>query len=528
MKMSNLLILALLLSAAVSCNGSGPDSGKNGKTAASEYMEPIRPGYEEGNPWWNGSAPRFLYVPAFNFNEVDGAVSYRFTATVTPAEGDAQTLVFEARHPYSPLTPIWEEMIPGKVRLTVMGIDKDGNPKGLSGARSFVRDVPYRGHYPDAVRGYREAALMAARYVHSLPAIQSWKNSTEPDMSLQFNTYPCKIIGSTIITECLVAKLFPELKEEAITIAKNAASFLISQSRPVGEPLAFFPPTYYGDKLAAARAENKDRTMMMEAVTAGNAFLDLYELTGEMQYRIKALGIAETYRKFQSADGSFPIKVNITNGEPFTNYKALLTPLMEYWQRLEKEYGYDNFKDALAKAEQWMEAVPVKTFDWTGQFEDVTVDVAPYSNLTDCTAAPHASWILHKENITEQDLANARDMIRLCEDQFVHWDEYIGAKWNICPPCVFEQFHYQTPVDNSSCVVANAWLDWYLKTGDKLAFEKAKALIDNIVNVQNAATGEIPTTWDEYPSRQNRNGPWINCTLNSIQTLLRMAELTEN
>lgn len=528
MKMTNLFAFSLMLFATVSCNGSGADGEKGEKTAESEYLTAIRPGYEEGNPWWNGSAPRFLYVPAFQFAEIEGAFSYRFTATVTPAVGESQILTFEAASPYSTLREIWEEMLPGKVRLTVTGLDGSGSPVGLSGVRSFVRDVPYKGGYPDAVRGYREAALMAARYIHGLPAIQSWKNSTEPDMSLPFNTYPCKIIGSTITVECLVAKLFPELKEEATKIAKNAASFLIAQSRPAREPLAFFPPTYYGDKLAAARAENKDRTMMMEAVTAGNAFLDLYELTGEMQYRIKALGIAETYRKFQSADGSFPIKVNITDGEPFTQYKALLTPLMEYWLRLEKDYGYDNYKEALAMAEQWMEAVPVRTFDWTGQFEDVTVDVAPYSNLTACTAAPYASWILHRPGLTEGDLANARDMIRLCEDQFVHWDEYIGAKWNICPPCVFEQFHYQTPVDNSSCVVANAWLDWYLKTGDKLAFEKAKALIDNIVNVQNAATGEIPTTWDEYPSRQNRNGPWINCTLNSIQTLLRMAELTEN
>lgn len=326
--------------------------------------------------------------------------------------------------------------------------------------------------------------------------------------------------------ECLLAQLDPSLKNEAISIAKNAASFLMAQSRPAGDPLAFFPPTYYGSNLTAARPENVGRTMMMEAVTAADAFLDLYEITGEMQYKIRALSIAETYRKLQATDGSFPMKVDFATGEPYTSSKALLTPLMLFWQRLDREYGYSQFREALAKAEEWMDAVPVKTFDWTGQFEDVTVVVAPYSNLTDCTAAPYASWILHREHLTEQALRDARDMIRLCEDQFVHWDEYVAAKWNICPPCVFEQFHYQTPVDNSACVVANAWLDWYLVTGDALALAKAKALIDNIVNVQNISTsGEIPTTWDEYPSRAGRNGPWINCTLNSVNTLLRMDHL---
>lgn len=530
MRMNYLLIVAMtLVLASSSCereNGHGREKGKTlAERAEAEYLEPIRPGNEGDNPWWNGYAPRFLYAPVLKFNEVSGAVSYRATITVTPAEGGEQSLTLDSDVPEVSLVPVWGKMIPGKVRMTVMGIGKDGQPSGLSGVKSFVRDVPFKGGYPVPARGYAEAAMMAAKYAHSLPAIQSWKNSTEPDMSLVFNSYPCKIIGSTISMECLIAKLDPSLKNEALAIARNAAAFLISQSRPAGDPLAFFPPTYYGDKVTASRPENVGRTMMMEAVTAADAFLDLYEASGELQYRIRALGIAETYRKLQAADGSYPIKVDFSTGEPYTDGKALLTPLMLLWQRLDRDYGYTNFREALAMAERWMDSVPVKTFDWTGQFEDVTVAVAPYSNLTNCTAAPYASWILHRETVSREERIIARDIIRLCEDQFVHWDEYIAAKWNICPPCVFEQFHYQTPVDNSSCVVANAWLDWYLVTGDDLAYAKAKALIDNITVVQDPGTGSIPTTWDEYPSRE-RNAPWINCLLNSVQTLLRMDKLS--
>ena len=518
--------MILIVSACDRVQPDNPGKRTSAEQAAAEYQEPIRPGNVEGNPWWNGYAPRFLYAPVFKFNEVSGATSYRASITVTPMEGETQTLTMDFEAPEISLVPVWADITPGKVRMTVTGIGTDGQPAGLSGVKSFVRDVPFKGNYPGPVRGYQEAALLAARYTHTLPAIQSWKNSQEPDMSLVFNSYPCKTIGSTISMECLLAQLDPSLKNEAISIAKNAASFLMAQSRPAGDPLAFFPPTYYGRNLTAARPENVGRTMMMEAVTAADAFLDLYEITGEMQYKIRALSIAETYRKLQATDGSFPMKVDFATGEPYTSSKALLTPLMLFWQRLDRDYGYSQFREGLAKAEEWMDAVPVKTFDWTGQFEDVTVVVAPYSNLTDCTAAPYASWILHREHLTEQALRDARDMIRLCEDQFVHWDEYVAAKWNICPPCVFEQFHYQTPVDNSACVVANAWLDWYLVTGDALALAKAKALIDNIVNVQNISTsGEIPTTWDEYPSRAGRNGPWINCTLNSVNTLLRMDHL---
>ena len=82
------------------------------------------------------------------------------------------------------------------------------------------------------------------------------------------------------------------------------------------------------------------------------------------------------------------------------------------------------------------------------------------------------------------------------------------------------------PVDNSSCNVANAWLDLYEVTGDKLAFAKAKALIDNITIQQNAVNGKIPTTveWRETGKDRNRTF-WVNCSFGSVTTLLRFAEM---
>ena len=43
--------------------------------------------------------------------------------------------------------------------------------------------------------------------------------------------------------------------------------------------------------------------MIMEACAAGNAFLDLYDTTGDRIYYDRALAIAETYTKLQHADG---------------------------------------------------------------------------------------------------------------------------------------------------------------------------------------------------------------------------------
>ena len=94
-------------------------------------------------------------------------------------------------------------------------------------------------------------------------------------------------------------------------------------------------------------------------------------------------------------------------------------------------------------------------------------------------------------------------------------------------PCVYEQYGYRVPVDNSTCVGANALLDLCEATGDRLAFAKAKALADNLTVVQNALDGLSPTSLDVREGAKNRiRGFWVNCTYASILTLLRMAELT--
>ena len=70
-------------------------------------------------------------------------------------------------------------------------------------------------------------------------------------------------------------------------------------------------------------------------------------------------------------------------------------------------------------------------------------------------------------------------------------------------------------------IETNAWLSLYQRTGDELSLAKAKALIDHITILQNANTGMIPTFWRNFFSGED----WINCTLLSIQTLLRMEEM---
>lgn len=528
--MKKTLTTVLLASALFAgCQTDIPEHEVLNAQAAEEYLQPIRPGYEGRNPFWNKFAKKFIYAPAFDFPVAEGAAAYRFT--IKPdCENATAEWTFTADTPTAPLSPVWNDITPGNVILTVDAIDAEGNVIKTVGERRFLRDFPFEGPYNDAVRDYKDAARMAIYYIHMMPAIQSWKTDLVPDMSYSYNTYPSKIVGATIRNEVLVAREFPQLADEAITMAKNAAAFLINMSRPADAPLAYFPPTYYLDLVDSKWDWNQGKTMTLEGCSAGHAFLDLYDYTEEKIYLKHALGIADTYLRIQREDGSFPIKVDFITGEPVNEVGAMLDPIFNYILRLHNQYGITKYDVITEKGEKWMNEVAIETFNMTGQFEDVNVvGLEPYENLTNCTAAPYASYLLNKENMTEKELQDAIDLIRLSEDQFTFWNTLpneLGLRM-IATPCVFEQYKYQKPVDNSAHNVAMAFLDLYEKTGDKLAFAKAKALIDNMTVVQNKGNGQMPTTWDfRTPAHDSRRAFWTNCTFTAVTALLRMDRLT--
>lgn len=494
---------------------------------AKEYLRPVRPGYEKKNPYWNAFSKKFLYAPAFDFKEIDGASNYRYT--VTPVRDDMnRTWSFNAKKPNISLAEIWESVPSGNVTLRVEALDSNGNVIGVAGERNFLRDIPFSGPYREPLRDYREAARMALIYVNGMVEIQNWLKGPEPDMGYSLNTYPCKIVSATIRCELLLSKLLPAYKDEATKIARNAAQFLIDKSQPETSPLAYWPPTYYKGLMTSNNPENKNATMAMEAVSAGQAFLDMFDATGDSIYMKHALGIADTYLKLQNADGSWPVKVAYATGEPVNDSKAMLHPVLTYFRRLKTDYCIDKYTKAQKMGEVWMNDVALKNFDMTGQFEDVSVmNLQPYENLTNCTAAPYAVYLLSDGNPSKKAFKDALDLIRFSEDQFTFWDSPYnddGIK-DKCTPCVYEQFKFQVPVDGSACNVADALLNLYLVTGDKKYLAKSKALVDNITFVQNPVNGQIPTLWDFRTKRNDKYRQfWINCLYVSVDMLLKMAD----
>ena len=487
--------------------------------AEQQYLHPIRPGQEGKAPFWNAFAHRFIYAPAFPFQKVAGARKYRFELTT---ESGAQ-FSFTHKNPQACIAPeVWQKLPEGKVTLTLSALNAKGQPIGESQTRSFTRDYPFHSPYPEAPYSYREAAERGLLYVHRMPQIQHWRTSTEPDMSYSYHTYPCKIIGATIRCECMLARLRPEYRQEALETARGAAAFLMKESRPEGSPLAYFPPTYYnkgGGKHATNFKENQNKTMMLEAIIVGDAMLDLYEATHEQQYLDHALGIAATYQRMQKADGSQPIKVDYLTGEPVNQVSAMLGHYLRFVQRLHRDFGHTEYLKAEALGDRWMKQGPMKTFDLTGQFEDVSVQgLKPYENLTNVTACIYATYLTYKPRPTRRELRDAYDLISMSEDQFVHWRP-VGKDYPT--PSVFEQHKFQQPINSSTANVAEALIGYWSHTGDELAYQKAKALMDCIVRTQDEATGYLPTS---LRGLKNYGYHWVNCTYNTAEILLLMEQ----
>ncbi len=508
--------------------------------AAAEYLQPIRPGYEERNPFWNEFSIKFTYAPAFDFQPVDNAATYRYTiicdtAGREPAPGERPLLAsprfkpvtFTASTPRASLQPVWDSIPPARVILTVEALDGNGNVLAEVAKRKFLRDFGFNGPYNSPVRPYREAALKGMLFMHKLPQVQSWLTSPVPDMTYPYYAYANKIISAIVRNEVLVSRYMPSERDEALTIARNAADFLIKNSQPDTAPLPAFPPTYYTETMAGSLSE----TMTMDANYATQAFLDLFDATADSTYYNQALKITRTYLKLQRPDGSFPIKISYITGEPLSDTGAMLHSICMVADRMQSQYGTTEFEDMKQRAERWMHDVAIRSFDMTAQFEDVSVmGLKPYENLTNYVAANYARYLMAKDHPTPADIEDARDLMRLCEDQFTHWNYlpnvYGYRRYNT--PCVMEQYRFREPVDNSASNVSGGFLALYKVCGDPLDYAKAKALIDNMTIQQNQQTGYLPTYWEYRNQRVNEMDMWANCALTTIERLLEFDAMQQH
>ncbi len=388
-----------------------------------ETLIPIRPGEPGKSPFWNMNAQRFIYAPAFNMPEVNGASKYLFTVK----SGGNKSQQFTAAKPWAVLSPVWNDVPQGYTTLTVEGTDASGKVVGKSGERSFYRSPSFSGDAGKSTLTYAEAGRIGIKAIYEAPHVQYWLTNKKPDPTYAYYCYPNKVIGGLMRAMAEYSKVADNKtdRDKALQIARITADYLLSKRLPSNYRYSSIPPTYMSDDLNKP-VENaldplaKNWFMVPSAADPALGFLDLYDVTKDTKYFDAAKAIAKTLLNTQDSDGTWPYMANKITGEPAVAQRLIPTWLIFFFDRLEKQYKIKDYHDTRNRAFQWIVNNTLKTFQWDGQFEDIKPRV-PYMNLAREQACDIAMLLLSDAKNSKANIAQAEELLRFAEDQFVVW-----------------------------------------------------------------------------------------------------------
>ncbi len=524
----------------------------NSDMYAVEAMEPVRPGGVNGSPFWNKYARGFIYPPAFDFSSThvtstifsmtNQTVKYLFTVL----DSDGKIVTFEAGSPKASLAPVWNQLPPGQTWVYMSTVDKDGEinytpdwPREKF-RRMFWKKEAFRpGAYEKAPRSYGEAIRLSGKQLFNFPTVQSFLKSGKPDFAYQYNCYPSKIYGAIVRTMLEYAKVCPEKAEEAMKAARSAADYLMETSFAAGTALEYFPLTYGDTRWAGA--SRMGQVMLCYPCEVGEEYLDLYEVKAGEKYLAAARRIGETYLKLQEADGTWSVLMRGEDGKKMSTGRLQPVRVMMFLERLSKVTGEGKYRDAADRAFKWVEKNVIAEWCFEGQFEDVGM-CEKYENMSEHMAVDAAFYALERFPGDKKWLQFARDVARFSEDQFVFWEKPVKNGQGINTPygvpgdqqcryddwfypCVVEQYSYYVPIDSANAKMIQMYLALYRVEKNPLDLEKARALADAIVRIQDPDNGYIPTEYAKVAHRHNPQGGWFNCTYLSFKALLELDEV---
>lgn len=481
-----------------------------------ESLVSIRPGVPGILPFWNmdANSTMFKHAPAFDFKSYENADYYSFSAF---SFSDNRHYRFTSTIPYASLAPIWDELPDGEVYLKVEAIMKNGDVY-LSGRRDFYKASVFSPPYSSAKYSYGFAAAKALNYIYNIDHIKDWYFTGKPNHKAYFlYCYSAKILRGIFDAMLVHHEYFKN--DTALVIASKVADYLIEHSEPKGTPLEYLPQTYEGEGSTAKIFGNQ--IIMMEPSITGTSYLEMYKKTKNKKYFQAALNIANTYINTQLSSGTWYIRVFKETGKPASEVLCIPIQIANYLTLLADHYGQKQYLPAAEKAIKWVMDNPVKTYNWTGQFEDVPT-TNPYQNLTKYEAG-WTAWYLfdHKEKDTTY-VQIAKELVAFCEDQFVVWSpitiynnrKELSNRWHT--PSALEQYLCYCPIDASVSMMILTFMKAFKATGDIIYREKAIALANSLVNNQKV-DGQIPTFW-----KGNFDELWINCLIFSTTTLHTM------
>ncbi len=488
-----------------------------------------------GRPFWNANATQFLYVPAFQFPVSPMAKEYLFTAT--DCEGKKHS--FRAEKPTVLLTPIWSKIPTGMVTLTVEALSAEGAPLFLTGARTFYKSAPFAGReaYGLPKQTYFECAKKGLRYVLEQPYIRYFLTHGVPDPSYNYYVYPSKTISAIVSSLVKLAETDETAADEALKIATRAADYLLSITFKSPCALAGLPPTYYTDFRPAGVGENfmadkrLGKIMMVYPASAGKAYLALAKASGEKRFLEVAITIADYYADHILPKGSWPLMIDAKSGEIEGKNLCVPNAIIDFLADAYEATKDARYRETADKCLAYIEEKCLKSYNWEGQFEDVSL-TANYENLTHFSATAYLQYVVRYREHTEQLKETVLDLCRFIEDQFVVWGKHApSAKYNTSTwlyPTGLEQYAWYHPINGSTTSAMRAFLAAHTMTNDPLYLEKARALADTVAKNQNAENGAIPTYFRTADCAEKLEDFWLNCHTGATKDMMLIAEYERN
>ena len=493
--------------------------------------------------FWNGNAQRFIYAPAFGFREIAGATNYEFEVT----DDYHRTHRFLAPEPTASLASVWDALPIGYVTVVVRGNGLGIGADTCAGRRTFWKKAAFNGgRYDPAKCSHALASRRIYDYFMRLPQTRHLLEKGFPDMGYPLNGYPAKMLSAEIramldFRHSLDANANNDgCRQKALAIARAAADCLIAGSVPEGQALASCPRTYAPEGSEYGRFKGEQDTIMMNyPATAGAAFLSLYDETKDARYLDAAERIARVYLRLQGKDGTWPLKLNAVTGAVLSANRLVPMSVITFLEKAFAMTGRDEFRAAADRAFGFLERGPMRDWDWEGQFEDVKPAERRWSNLTKHPACSVAMYLLKRFPGDAERLAQAEELVKFSEDQFVEWEvpydngrhadgagEDDGTWTYFCrpyskwaTPCVLEQYSCYYPIDASAVKLIETYLALWRATHKEGYLARAKALGDTATRMQEP-DGFVSTWWIQGVNRHDdRYHVWLNCMLGTARAL---------
>jgi maltose/maltodextrin transport system substrate-binding protein len=273
--------------------------------------------------------------------------------------------------------------------------------------------------------------------------------------------------------------------------------------------------------------------MMLYPAQVGLAYLDLYEATKDEAMLAAAKRIADTYRKTQQPNGTWPLLVDAQSGARLPEGATELVPdgVVLFLERLIEKHGFKQYLPMSKAAWRWIEQEIASTFRFEGQFEDVNRRGGRSWNLSPLPACSIAERLLRRHGDSAPLVALAEEMIRFAEDQFVIWEQPVpgDVSWRHFPllpftPSALEQYAYMVPIAGSAAKLMEAFQAAYQATGKEIYLAKAAAFANAMTVIQASNGGDyVGTTWN--PTGQS--GGWPNVHVYSAVALAAFGGMLE-